>query len=98
MSGRLNRSKLNPSRYLLRPYALAGNPRELLITAAFVLLVGAISIAEILTPDDVVVAFAILPLLAAMWLLSSRPAAVVVLAAAAFFGLTVAIEPTNRIT
>jgi DNA-binding CsgD family transcriptional regulator len=94
----VNRTRLNPGRFLFRPYALAGSPRELLIGAICILLIGAIFVLEILTPDDVVGAFALLPLLAAMWVLSSRPAAVVVVAAALFFGLTVASETTNRIT
>jgi len=90
--------QLNRGRFFFRPYALAGNPRELLIAAVCILLIGAISIAEVLTPDDAVVALALLPLLAAMWVLSSRPAAVVVVVAAVFFGLAVAVDPTSRIT
>jgi DNA-binding CsgD family transcriptional regulator len=69
-----------------------------LIAAICTLLIGAIFVVEVLTPDDVVGAFALLPLLAALWVLSSRPATVVVAVAALFFGVTVAIEPTNRTT
>jgi DNA-binding CsgD family transcriptional regulator len=96
--GQLNRTRLNPGRFFVRPYALAGSPRELTIAAICIVLIGAIFIAELLTPDDVVGAFALLPLLAAMWVLSSRLAIVVVVAAALFLGLAVDLETTNRIT
>jgi DNA-binding CsgD family transcriptional regulator len=98
IGSRLNRTKLNPGRFLFRPYALDGSPREFLIAGVCILLLSVVFVAEILTPDDVVGAFALLPLLAAMWVLSSRLAAVVVVAAALFFGLTVSVETTNRIT
>jgi DNA-binding CsgD family transcriptional regulator len=95
---RLNGTKLNPSRFLIRPYALAGTPREGLIAGLCIVLLGGIFIAEILTPDVVVGAFALLPLLAALWTLSSRPAALVATAALLFFGAAVAVETANRMT
>ncbi len=98
ISGQPNRTKLNPERFLIRPYALAGSPRELLIAGLCIILLGAILVGEILTPDVVLGAFGILPLLAAIWVLSNRLAALVAIAATLFIGLAAAIETTNRIT
>lgn len=69
-----------------------------MIAALCITLLGAIFVAEILTPDVVIGAFAILPLLAAIWVLSSRLAALVTIAAILSFGLGAAIEASNRIT
>jgi DNA-binding CsgD family transcriptional regulator len=63
-----------------------------------VILLGAVFVAEILTPDVVVGAFALLPLLAAMWVLSSRLAALVAIAATLFFAAALAAESANRMT
>jgi DNA-binding CsgD family transcriptional regulator len=94
----LNRAKPNPGRLLIRPYALAGNPNELLVTVSCIAFLGAISTAEVFTPDVVVGAFALLPLLVATWVLSARMAALVAIAASLLFVITVAIEATNRPT
>lgn len=98
MGSRPNRTRLNPGRFLVRPYALAGSPRELFIAAICIMLLGVIFIAEILTPDVVLSAFAILPLLAAMWVLSNRLAALVTIAATLLLGLAGVVEAPNRIT
>jgi DNA-binding CsgD family transcriptional regulator len=97
-SGQPHGTKLNPDRFLIRPYALAGSPQELLVAALGIMLLGAVFVAEILTPHVVVGAFALLPLLAALWVLSSRLAALVAIAATLFFGAAVAIETANRMT
>jgi DNA-binding CsgD family transcriptional regulator len=98
IGSRPNRSRLNPGRFLVRPIALSGSRRELFVAGLCILVLGAIFIAEILTPDVVLSAFALLPLLAAIWVLSSRLAAVVTIAAILFFGSAVAIETTSRIS
>jgi DNA-binding CsgD family transcriptional regulator len=98
VGGRLNGTKLNPDRFLVRPYALAGSPHALLFTGLCSLLLGAIFVGEILTPHVVVGAFALLPLLAALWVLSSRLAALVAIVATLFFFATAAIETANRVT
>jgi DNA-binding CsgD family transcriptional regulator len=98
IGGQLYRTRLNPHRFLVRPYALAGSPHELLFAGLCIMLLGAVFVAEILTPDIVVGAFALLPLLAALWVLSSGPAALVAIAAALFFGSAVAVESANRMT
>jgi len=61
-------------------------------------LLGAVFVAEILTSDVVVGAFALLPLLAAQWVLSGRLAALVAIVAFLFFGAAIAVESGNRMT
>jgi DNA-binding NarL/FixJ family response regulator len=61
-------------------------------------LLGAIFTVELLTPDVVVGAFALLPLLAAAWVLSGRMATLVAIAASLLFALAVAVETNNRST
>jgi DNA-binding CsgD family transcriptional regulator len=96
--GQLHGTRLNPDRFLIRPYALAGSRWELLFAGLCSLLLGVIFVAEILTPHVVVGAFALLPLLAALWVLSSRRAALVAIVATLFFFATAAIESANRVT
>jgi len=98
VGGQLTRTKLNPDRFLIRPHALAGSRRELLFAGLCSLLLAVIFVAEILTPHVVVGAFALLPLLAALWVLSSRLAALVAIVATMFFFATAAIETANRMT
>jgi DNA-binding CsgD family transcriptional regulator len=98
IGGQLSLTKLNPGRYLIWPYAFAGSPRELAFAVLCITLLGAVLIAEILTPNFVVGAFALLPLLAALWVLSSRLATLVAIVATLFFGAAVAVEAANRMT
>ena len=61
------------SRVLLRPYALAGRPAELPLAAACIVLLSLVFVGDILTPVQIAVsALGLIPLLAAMWLLSWR--------------------------
>jgi DNA-binding CsgD family transcriptional regulator len=90
--------RLNPARLLIRPYALAGSPREVLVGGLCIAFLGVVFVAEILTPDTVVDAFVLLPLLAAMWVLSNRLAALVAIVAALLFGLALAVETANQMT
>jgi DNA-binding CsgD family transcriptional regulator len=94
----LKRTRLGPDRFLIRPLALVGSPKELLFAGLCIVLLGAVLVAEILTPDVVVGAFALLPLLAAMWVLSSRLAMLVAIAATLFFGAAFAVDGANRMT
>jgi DNA-binding CsgD family transcriptional regulator len=77
---------------------LAGSRRDLPVAGLCIALLGAVFVAEVLTPDVVVGAFALLPLLAAMWVLPARLAYLVAAAAILFFGAAVALEATNRTT
>ena len=58
----------------------------------------AVLVFELLTPDDVVGSIGLLPLVAAMWALSSRLAATVAIAAVLLVGIVVASEESNRAT
>jgi DNA-binding CsgD family transcriptional regulator len=98
IGGRLNRTGLNSSWFSVRPYALAGDYRELPVAALCIMLLGAVLVAEILTPDTVVSALALLPLLAGLWVLSSRLAALLAIVATVFFGVAVALEDADRTT
>lgn len=98
IGGRPNRTGLNSTWFSVRPYALAGDPRELPVAVVCITLLCAVLVAEILTPDTVVSALALLPLLAAVWMLSSRLTFVVALVATVFFGVAVALEDTDRMT
>jgi DNA-binding CsgD family transcriptional regulator len=63
-----------------------------------VLLMAAVFLVEVLTPDVVVAALQLLPVLAALWLLSNRSASFVAAFAGLFFGLSLMLESTNRLT
>jgi DNA-binding NarL/FixJ family response regulator len=62
------------------------------------LILGAILVLEIATPNDVVGALALLPLTAGAWLLSDRMAALILGAGALFFAAAVILETGNRLT
>jgi DNA-binding CsgD family transcriptional regulator len=68
------------------------------VAATCAVLLACLGAIEILTPDVVVGALALLPLLAAVWVLSDRPAALVGLVAILCFGVAVAVEDANRLT
>jgi DNA-binding CsgD family transcriptional regulator len=86
-------------RLLIGPYGLAGSRWELVAAGVCTGFIGLVFLVEILTPDDyVVIGLALLPLLAAVWALSGRLAALVALVAALLFADEVAIDPANRIT
>lgn len=92
------RTKVPYGQVVVRPYALAGSKWEAPLAGLCALLLGTVFVLELLTPDAVVGAFALLPLLAAMWLLSSRLAAVVALVAVLQLGVTLVAETANRPT
>jgi DNA-binding CsgD family transcriptional regulator len=81
---------------LIRPYGMAGSPWEGVTAGLCIALLGAILVAELLTPYVVVGTFAVIPLLAGLWMLSSRVATLVAIAATLFLGAAVAIETANR--
>lgn len=85
-------------KYIVRPCALAGRRPERPVALACILALGAIFILELMTPDDVVGALALLPVAAAVWMFSSRMAAAIVGAGALFFTLAILLEPRNRLT
>jgi DNA-binding CsgD family transcriptional regulator len=80
------------------PNALASGPWDLPVAVLCSVLLAGILVAEIVTPNAVVSALGLLPLLGAMWLLSNRTAALV--AAVGLLGIvaSVGLEPNNRLT
>jgi len=96
MGGRLHRIGPRRDRFLIRPYALAGSPREAAFAGLCIGLLGAVFVAAIFTPYVVVGTFALVPLLAGLWMLSSRHAALVAVAATVFLGAAVVIETASR--
>jgi DNA-binding CsgD family transcriptional regulator len=59
---------------LIRPYGLADGPWGVPAAAVLIAILGCLGAIEFLTPDVVVGALAVLPILAAVWLLSTRAA------------------------
>ena len=86
------------SRLLVRPYALAGSRWEPLVTGLSITLLVLIFIAEILTPDFVVGAFAVLPMLVAVWVLSRWLAGPVMVVAMLLITAAALIEQSDRVT
>jgi DNA-binding CsgD family transcriptional regulator len=85
-------------RILLRPHGLALHAREPAGAVLCCLIVGIIFLAEIFTPSTVVASLALIPLIAAAWLLSTQAASGVAIVAAAFFTLSLVAEARNRPT
>jgi DNA-binding CsgD family transcriptional regulator len=92
------RSTASSGRSILIPYALAGDRRETAAAVVCIIGLGIVLAIEILTPDVVAGSVAVLPLIAAAWLLSNRPAALVGAAAIALVGVSVALESANQMT
>ena len=85
-------------RFVVRPNALAAGPWNLLVaTVCCAALVGILAV-ELATPHTVVGALGLLPLLGAMWLLSSRSAALVAATGLLAFAASIGLEPNNRLT
>lgn len=86
------------SPFVVRPYRLASSRHESLAAVVCALTLAAIAVAELATPNDVVGVMGFLPIMAAMWTLSSRFAAAVGLFAVACFGVVLINEVANRPT
>jgi DNA-binding CsgD family transcriptional regulator len=84
--------------FIVRPFAVADTPLDPAVTVGCILLLCVIFVIEVLTPGAVVAAFALLPLVVGMWLLSDRFAAVVLAATTLLFVAAALIEAGNRLT
>ena len=84
--------------FVIQPFALAGTPLDLLVAVGCVLVLFVIFVAEVWVPGPVVSTFALLPLVAAMWFLSGRFAALVLSAVALLFVGAVLIDVASRPT
>lgn len=84
---------------LFRPFALAYRPSSLWLTTACIVLLAAIFVANGLTPARVVfTSLGLVPVIAAMWLLSDRQAALVGLAAVVIVAVSGLVGTVNLIT
>jgi DNA-binding CsgD family transcriptional regulator len=92
------RERPTNGRFVVRPNALAAGPWDLLVAAVCCALLVGILVAELATPQTVVGALGLLPLLSAMWLLSGRSAALVAATSLLVFAASVGLEPNNRLT
>jgi DNA-binding CsgD family transcriptional regulator len=87
------------SRVVLRPYLLAGSPLELPVAAACVLALILVFLGDVTTPIQVVLSgLGLIPLLAAMWLLSLRLALAVGIVAVGQLVLTGALGTLSPVT
>src|ERR1700686_182917 len=84
--------------YLAKPRAMAGTRLDPIVALGCVLILAAIFLLEAITPDDVVGALALLPLVAGAWVLSNRMAGVVIAAGVLTFTVAVLVETGNRTT
>jgi DNA-binding CsgD family transcriptional regulator len=99
LAGDLVETESGGAWFVIQPSALAGKPLDLAVAVGCVLLLSVIFVAEILTPGAIVVAaFALIPLVVAMWMLSGRFAVLVLVATALLFVAAGVIEAENRLT
>jgi DNA-binding CsgD family transcriptional regulator len=84
--------------YIVRPCAVAGTPFDYVVAIAAVLMLLAILVLEVITPDDVVSGVALLPLVGAMWTLSTRLARIVMGAGLLLFAVALGVDHANRST
>jgi len=85
-------------RHLLRPCGLAGSRWEPAAAGLYSVALGGVFGSDMLTPDDVLATLGLPPLLAAVWTLSGRLAALVSGLALSLFAVVVAVEAPNRPT
>src|SRR5260370_29486176 len=92
------RGDLGYRRFLIRPLGLAESPWAPAVAGLCGFALVTVAVVEIMTPNDVVASLGLLPLLAAIWTLSGRLAALVSLLAVVLFALIVLEETRNRPT
>jgi DNA-binding CsgD family transcriptional regulator len=84
--------------YLVRPCAMAGTRQDPIVALGCALMLAAIFFLEALTPNDVVGALALLPLVAGAWMLSNRMAGVVIATGVLLFAAGFLVETGHRLT
>ena len=85
-------------RYLVRPGAMTGTHGDQVVALGCALLLSAVFVLELVTPDAVVGALALLPLAIGEWMLSRWMAGVVMAAGVLLFSITMLLETGNRLT
>jgi len=89
----------SPARYLPGPFALAGRPEEILVAAGCIVLLLLVLAGDLLTPVQVALtALGLIPLLAAVWLLSDRLALAVAVVGLGQLVLTTALGSVSLAT
>ena len=83
------RGDLGHRRFLIRPLGLAESQWAPAVAGLCGLALVTVAVLEIMTPNDVVASVGLLPLVAALWALSGRLAALVSLLAVVLFALMV---------
>jgi DNA-binding CsgD family transcriptional regulator len=92
------RRNLGYRRFLIRPLGLAESQWAPAVAILCGLALVTVAVLEMMTPNDVVASLGLLPLLAALWALPGRLAALVSLLAIVLFALMVLEETRNRPT
>jgi len=85
-------------RLFANPCALRGAPTEKFVGGLCALFLVAVFLVEVATPNAVVASFALVPLLAGAWVLSTRFAAALMGLAGLLFALAALVESTNRLS
>jgi DNA-binding CsgD family transcriptional regulator len=83
---------------LVWPQAVAGNSREAIVGIACLILLGAIFVAEMVTPDLIISSLIVVPLMVAMWALSTGWATTVAATVAASLTLAIVLDEANRLS
>lgn len=86
------------SRWVLPPYALVMSPWNAWVAGLCCLGLAAVFVADVVTPDVVVGALMLLPLIGGMWILSNGAAAIVAALFVILLGATLWIEPGSAWT
>src|SRR5260370_38516324 len=90
------RGDLGYRRFLIRPLGLAESPWAPAVAGLCGFALVTVAVVEIMAPNDVVASLGLLPLLAAIWTLSGRLAALVSLLAVRLLALMGLEETGNR--
>jgi DNA-binding CsgD family transcriptional regulator len=85
-------------RLLANPCALSGARTQTFVGGLCALFLVAVFLVEVATPNAVVASFALVPLLAGAWVLSTRFAAALIGLAGMLFALAALVESTNRLS
>jgi DNA-binding CsgD family transcriptional regulator len=85
-------------RLLVNPCAFGGAPKELLVGGLCALFLLAVFVIEVATPNAVVGSFALVPLLAGIWVLSNRFATLLLGLASLLFAIAIWADSSNRLS
>jgi DNA-binding CsgD family transcriptional regulator len=95
---RARQKRIVLTRFLIQPCGLARSRWEWPFAAVCIAALAIVFVLEIATPDDVVGSLGFVPVFAALWTLSNRPALAVASCAPVLLAVVVLAEPQNRPT